>query len=276
MTLPRAHELTFAALDDLAFAAQRGRLAEGGPGFQLEARKLGPVLEWVRLSQEWTLPRPERLPWLGLNRLQPLLEALLTPRLTWITPGDGHIGFYKAREGRDEHGWNGFKITAHKAALASGFASKTAFQLIASLGELFDNVFEHSGSPQTGMVSFCAAAHGFEFVVSDAGVGVLASLRTNAEFSGLRDSGDALRAALTDGVSRFGKESRRGHGFRQLFKSLAASQGVLRFRSDDHALLLEGSSPAVTQAKTATKPQLPGLFISVLSERPAALQCASD
>ena len=68
-----------------------------------------------------------------------------------------------------------------------------------ALGELQDNVFEHSGRPESGVVAYAASNGAFEFVVADAGRGVLASLRENPEFAGLADSGAALRVAVLTG-----------------------------------------------------------------------------
>ena len=42
-----------------------------------------------------------------------------------------------------------------------------------ALGELQDNVFEHSGRPDSGLVAYGASTGAFEFVVADAGRGVL-------------------------------------------------------------------------------------------------------
>ena len=57
----------FAALDDLAFAAERGRLnVDAIPA--LNAQEIGPVLELVRLSsQSRLLPTPQTASWLGVH-----------------------------------------------------------------------------------------------------------------------------------------------------------------------------------------------------------------
>jgi hypothetical protein len=131
------------------------------------------------------------------------------------------------------------------------------------MGEIYDNLFEHSGAVATGLVVFRSYPSSFEFAVADSGVGVLASLKTNIEYSTLRDEGEALQCALTDGESRFGRAARRGTGFSQLFKSLASLNAALRFRSGDHALLIEGKTPTLVNALTAKKPRSLGFLASV-------------
>lgn len=122
---------------------------------------------------------------------------------------------------------------------------------------------EHSGATATGLVAFRAVPDRFEFVVSDRGMGVLESLRSRADYAGLTDHGEALRFTLTDGVLRHGANAGRGHGFRPLFTGLANLNGALRFRSGDHALLIDASNLSPMTARTAQKPLLKGLMISV-------------
>jgi len=134
---------------------------------------------------------------------------------------------------------------------------------VAAVGELYSNVYEHSGAAATGLVAFRALPHRFEFVVSDRGIGVLDSLRSCADYEALSDCGEALRLTLTDGVSRHGADAGRGRGFRPLFVGLANLDGALRFRSGDHALIIDGSNPSLMIARTAQKPPLKGFMISV-------------
>jgi hypothetical protein len=92
---------------------------------------------------------------------------------------------------------------------------------------------------------------------------VLASLQSSVEFSACEDHGKALQMTLTEGTSRFGNEANRGYGFRPLFIGLMNLQGYLRFRSGDHALILDGRSPQLAIARLEQKPQLSGFFASV-------------
>ena len=65
------------------------------------------------------------------------------------------------------------------------------------------------------------------------------------------------------GTSRFGSGSRRGHGFRPIFVGLANLRGSLRFRTGDHALVIDGTSPSLATAQLAQKPFIDSFFASV-------------
>jgi hypothetical protein len=97
----------------------------------------------------------------------------------------------------------------------------------------------------------------------DRGIGILKSLGTCAAFVTLAAHGQALAAALSDSVSRFGENSRRGHGFRQMFLGLLDLYRSLRFRAGDYALFMDGTSPDLTTAQLAQKPPMDGFFMSV-------------
>jgi hypothetical protein len=102
------------------------------------------------------------------------------------------------------------EFPVQKAAVSAGFHRRIAAQFVGVLEEMVSNVYEHSRVPGSGMVAFRAGGDRFEFVVADGGIGVLERLRTFADYSCLTDHGDALRLALTDGVSRFGPDAQRG------------------------------------------------------------------
>jgi hypothetical protein len=160
--------------------------------------------------------------------------------------------------------WEQWAKHAESAAVAAGLAKGLLGGLMGALGELQDNVFEHSGRPESGVVAFAANNGAFEFVVADAGRGVLASLRENPEFSLLADSGAALRVAASDGASRHARSTGHGYGIGQLFRALAHDAAELRFRSGDHALRLWGDAPSLTgQVELAQKARLDGLTITV-------------
>ncbi len=103
-------------------------------------------------------------------------------------------------------------------------------------------VVDHSELVGTGTIAYFGRKGRFEFVVHDAGIGVLASLRSNPEQSDLRDSGTALESALAEGVSRY-EENGHGYGFRPLFVGLVNLAQLIRFRSGDHGRVIfrEGS-----------------------------------
>jgi anti-sigma regulatory factor (Ser/Thr protein kinase) len=255
-----AASFDFETLDGLAFAAERGRLNGRTPAL-ISARDLGPVIELSELASTGLLPRPEQAKWLNLDGLSILNRVLSSGRSQWISPDGRRIGVLRmAAQPRDETAWI---FAAQKAAAMAGFPRIIAQQLAAAIGELHSNVYEHSRAPQSGLMAFRAGTSNFEFVVTDRGIGVLESLRTCPEYAHLRDHGEALKLALNEGVSRFGPNTGHGFGFRPIFVGLANIKGYLRFRSGDHALIIDGTEPSLMTARPAQKPLLPGFFISV-------------
>lgn len=83
------------------------------------------------------------------------------------------------------------------------------------------------------------------------------------EYAGIDDHGEALRLTLTDGVSRHGIGTSHGRGFRPLFIGIANLNGFLRFRSGDHALVIDGHNPSLMRARLAQKPGIGGVFTPV-------------
>lgn len=144
----------------------------------------------------------------------------------------------------------------------------TPGQLVAAMRELESNIHEHSDAASTGVLAFRAVGGVFEFVAADLGVGVLTSLKKCADYSLLSDHGDALEVALKDGASRFGSNSNRGYGFRPIFIGLLNLRGALRFRSGDHALTMDGTSPNLATAQLAQKPLIKGFFASITCRMP--------
>lgn len=273
MNIAALSPFDFAALDDLAFASERGRLSSRTlPG--MVARDLGPVIELAQLAAGGLLPAPERAAWLNLDGLGALYRALLGGRSQWVCPDGRRIGFLKTgRSPVPEAVWTGFGLAAQQGAVGAGFPKRIAAQLVAALGELHSNLYEHSQAPETGLIAFRAGLDRFEFVGTDRGIGVRESLRSCSAYARLEDHGEALRLALTDGVSRHGPEASRGHGFRPLFVGLANLRGSLRFRSGDHALLINGRNPSLVRAQLAQKPPIPGFLISVVCESAAPARC---
>jgi hypothetical protein len=100
---------------------------------------------------------------------------------------------------------------------------------------------------------------------ADSGVGVLHGQRSVPRYVQITDAGAAPKTALSDGQSRpIDQDPGRGFGFHDLFVSLANLNGELRFRSDDHALTIDGSGPALPQARLAQEARLRGFVISIV------------
>lgn len=138
-----------------------------------------------------------------------------------------------------------------------------------SLGELLDNVAEHSGStkddPARGVVGFQIVRGRTRFVVADLGRGMLASLRTNPAHARLGTELEALHAIVYEGASsRIGLA--RGNGVRQVLNSIVELQGTARFRSVDGCVWVTGSATEIRPQISRTPAQR-GAFVSVTLSR---------
>lgn len=260
---PSARCLTFLELDGLGFAAERGRFDPLKTNFT--ADELGPVLELGFLARSKTLSWPNENAWLTMDGMSPIIAALSSRYRYWVCPSSGASGVYRtyAAPPTEDTSWISFGVAIQQAATYVGFPRKIAAQLTGAIGEMQDNIYEHSRSPQSGVVAFRARRGCLEFVVGDSGVGVLRSITSCPDFKGVNNHGEALQLTLSDGVSRYGRTSGRGLGFRTLFTGLANLGGTLRFRSGDYALTINGQSPSIVTAKLGKKPWLQGFFVSV-------------
>jgi len=266
MTSPTLKQLTFNAVDGLAFAAARNRLDPARPPAYYTPSSLGPLLEVLHLAAGGQLPDPTSGNWLVLNGAAPLVAALGQKRESWVCSTNRRMGFIRAvRSGPDgDNRLAAFLMDAQRAARdTAGLPSPAPGQLTAAMQELESNIHEHAGATDTAFLAFRAAPGVFEFVTGDRGIGILASLRSCTAHAGLPDHGKALGAALTDGISRHGPDSCHGHGFRPMFVGLLNLIGSLRFRSGDHALTMDGTSPNLATAQIAQKPAIDGFFASV-------------
>lgn len=266
MTASSSALLTFAQVDDLAFAAERGRLEGGVPdGICWTTSDLGPLMELSHLATAGFLPTPESGSWLNLDGMTDFYRAMIDGKQQWLRADSRDFGFLRteARPPAETTTWTAFGVAAQKAAVAAGFANKVAGQLVGAILEMQSNIYEHSEASQTGMLIFRSAPGVFEFVAADRGIGVLESLRSGAAHASLADNGTALQMTLTEGCSRFGDGIGRGMGFRPLFIGLANLRGSVRFRSGDHALTIDGDHPTLVMARLAQKPSLRGFLASI-------------
>jgi hypothetical protein len=258
--------LTFGAVDGLGFAAANCRLDAAEQSAPYAPNGLGPLLELFSRVSSGNLPVPRTGSWIIQNGAARLLDALQENREQWVDAEDRSSGFIRAtRSGADsDNRLIAFLMDARRAAQnVTRLPGTTPGQLVAAMEEMESNIHEHSDAPATGLLAFRASPYMYEFVVCDQGIGLVESLRRCATFATLIDHGRALTAALTDGTSRFGSNSNRGHGFRPIFLGLANLRGSLRFRSGDYALTMDGTSPDLTTAHIAQKPLLRGFFASI-------------
>ena len=266
------HQLNgdFAGADDLLWAAQSGRLSNLGQVSVDRSGRLGPLIEMLMARRE------NPTAFAQVRFAAPFASVIEAALDRGTIAGSGYAAlhgafplarFAETGDGSDQ--WALWRSRAEQAAVAVGFGKPLAAAIIGAMGELQENVFRHSGRPETGLVAFAGTPSAFEIVVSDAGIGVLASLRENADYSGLVDAGTALRVAVEDGESRFGRASGAGFGMGQMFRALANHDGELRFRSDDHALAVRGYSPSLQgSVELSHKARLGGLTISVRCRAP--------
>jgi anti-sigma regulatory factor (Ser/Thr protein kinase) len=164
--------------------------------------------------------------------------------------------------GRDT-AWTAFVKRLEMTAREVGFGENVAAGLAGAVHELADNVIQHSEAPSSGLVAFARSASMFEYVVADAGIGMLASLRRAPEFASLRDDLEALPLAVTPGVSRHGRGIGYGYGYRAVFLPLKAAHGVIRLRSGRAVLELVGLGPRPDQGRCSQRPHHQGVVVSV-------------
>lgn len=180
----------------------------------------------------------------------------------WFS-ADGRQGMIAVRSIiNDEMKWHNFSIKAKNAAIGVGVPQPDSWQLVASLKEIYTNTIEHSQRANTGLMAYVARPGAFEYVVCDAGVGVLQSLRANQIYADVADSCMALELALSEGVSSKAERG-RGMGFRPLFVGLANLSRIVRFRSGDGARILSRQADGTLPATTLQRAWIDGFFCSV-------------
>ena len=256
----------FSDVDDLLREAIRGHL-QGHGSFVIEnSGRIGPLVELLAAAQQFP------------NEYASVSFAgSFAPKVrdAWAT-GQPFGGGFSDRAGafplplenpvetRDPV-WEQWLLHAENVAKNRGFPIGLVASLVGALGEMQDNVYEHSGAAQTGLVAYAVTDRTFEFVVADRGIGVLETLRQNPEYAHLPDAGAALTEAIRPGVSRFPASSGRGQGFIQLCKSMVTDRVELRFRSGDHALTLcPTNDPLNGHQRLSHTSALAGLTISAI------------
>jgi hypothetical protein len=257
---------TFEATDDLLWQAVAGRLPLLPPLILGRSGLIGPLVELAiaRMAAPDAYRRVTVEPPIFHQIEHALANGAISGAGARDRAGVFPLSLFDPSAGADNTLWDQWAKHAENAAVSAGLAKSLAAGLMGALGELQDNVFAHSGRPVTGLVAYGAGNGAFEFVVADAGRGVLASLRENPEFAHLADSGAALRVAASDGASRYARSTGHGYGIGQLFRALAHHTAGLRFRSGDHALRLWGDAPSLAgQVELAQKAWIDGLTITI-------------
>jgi hypothetical protein len=256
----------FAGTDELLAMGQAGMLSGFGPIAVTRSGRIGPLVELV--SARLNNPSAYGAVQVEAPFVAVLERAVADRAISGLSQGARQGVFPLAElgpEGEPSDTWTLWFSRADQAAKTAGFPNKVAAMILGAFGELQDNVFRHSQAYQGALVAYAITDDGFELVVSDRGIGVLGSLRTHPDYIDLPDAGVAMRLALANGESRFGRESGAGVGIGQIFRALANLDGDLRFRSDDHVLEIRGHSPSLQgHIEVRHKAALPGLSVSVL------------
>lgn len=234
-----ALQAQFSVVDDLLTEAAHGRLRSYGSMRIENSGRIGPIIELLAAAQQFA-SEYEAVSFAG-SFAPKLREAWATGQPFGGAFSDQAGAFPLPLVNPVETGdpvWAQWLLHAENAAKYRGFPGGLVASLVGALGEMQDNVYEHSGAAQTGLVAYAVTDRTFEFVVADRGMGVLETLRQNPDYAQLPDAGAALTEAIRPGVSRFPASSGRGQGFIQLCKSMVTDRVELRFRSGDHALTL--------------------------------------
>lgn len=182
---------TFEATDDLLWQAVAGRLPQLPPVILGRSGLIGPLVELAiaRMAAPDAYRRVTVEPPIFHQIEHALANGAISGAGVRDRAGVFPLSLFDPSAGAGNTLWDQWAKHAENAAVSAGLAKSLAAGLMGALGELQDNVFEHSGRPVTGLVAYGAGDGAFEFVVADAGRGVLASLRENPEFAHLADFG---------------------------------------------------------------------------------------
>ena len=126
-----------------------------------------------------------------------------------------------------------------------------------------DNMVQHSEAIDSGIAAFARSDNLFEYVVGDAGIGLLQSLKKAPEFRSLRDDIEALPLAVTPGVSRRG---RRDWVWLWLWRSVSpikAASGTVRLRSGRAVIQMSGVTDMPDRGQCSQRPDHQGVVVAV-------------
>lgn len=248
-------QLSFQVFDDLCLGMERGLITSEILS-SLEVVSLCPVVEAWHQSHLFE-SNELSLSCIHSPLTSRLLEDFSTGRSSPQLNGS-KTGWIVGEElFESESVWLGFIMRAKKAASNVGFGRRTVNGITGALEEFRSNISEHSENQMSGYAAFLGDKGIFEFVVGDSGVGVLNSLKCKEEYSKLSDYGEALRLALTEGISRH-DDVGRGNGFRPLLVGLANIAGHVRFRSGDHSYEIDNISPCDIRTNIYQKVHMKG------------------
>lgn len=258
-----ARSLNFKDVDDLSFAFENQSFDKTRIGEPYIANNIGPLLELYQQARSSFEPISLRGEWLDVKHFPGLGKALADKHPRWVANNDRSLGLLKTNSAATDDDWVSFAVDAKRAATMAGLSSDWSAQMVAAIGEFHSNIIEHSAAQETGFVAFEASSGKFEFVASDLGLGLLATLRQSQDYQTIKSHNEALRSAITDGCSRFGANKGRGHGFRPLFVGLSNRHADIRFRSGDACCTINGMAASATESRFSKKANIKGFFVSI-------------
>jgi anti-sigma regulatory factor (Ser/Thr protein kinase) len=157
--------------------------------------------------------------------------------------------------------WTKFLQSLQRDLKQHGFPENLSGALTGAMGEMVDNVWQHSQSSLPGLAGYEVVHRHLNFAVADLGVGILQSIRKNPSYRFLNSSMEALQKAILRGVSRF-RDQGRGYGFSTLLQSVAELWGFTRLRSSEAVLVFDRRTEKRRRLQKYLPP-LPGVQIAV-------------
>lgn len=259
----------FRGLDGAALAVEHGVGLEVAAARPIPLDSLGAATELACMAQtdkRWSKFAKASLPPLIGKPLRAARRQPLRPAID--VAGDCIVGFLcLAAVDSDtfKPALFDFDTRARAAMKFKRSVSQSKGLVCGAIGEMVDNVFEHSGKPESGIAGFLATPNYIDIAVADVGIGVLSSLRQNPAYAYLSDAGMALSLAIRDGTSRYSTTADgegRGHGFSTLFRGLNSLDAEIRLRSGNYALEVGGQAVNERAPKISEKAELPGLIVT--------------
>ena len=163
-------------------------------------------------------------------------------------------------DSQDWH-WTGFLQGLQRELKQKGFPDQLSGALTGAVGEMVDNVWQHSMTSLPGLAAYQVAHKRLDFGVVDLGIGILRSIRKNPSYHFLNSSMEALQKAILRGVSRFSNQG-RGYGFSTLLQSVAELWGFTRLRSSEAVIVFDRRTEKRRRLQKYLPP-LPGVQITV-------------
>ncbi len=229
---------------------------------EASAASLSNLAEFAAIRRSWWREHHTDL----LDQLQGRVEGLEDldgPLLRAGARGNGEV-----HEVPGAGGWEPgdsflmFQERFKTAMVNAGAPTRFAHGVVGALNEMASNSIEHARSSVTPIATFEVLPNGWSFSVTDLGIGVLATLRSNPSYRSLTNDVAALQTAVKDGVSATA-DAGRGFGFTQVFKSLADRACTIRFRTVGALATWDGVSPAAQHLMMSPMPNRAGFHVAV-------------